>query len=123
MANVQEEAAPAVVPANSHAFVNSLPVDAPDAVVLAARLADAERHIAALQVELATANERAESFRQLAAAKDEIITAARNQTKEWRKHASDVLAASAKTAAAAAAGGAAAKSSSSSDAGKDKKKK
>lgn len=39
-------------------------------------------------------------------AKDEIIAAARNQTKEWRKHASEVLAQSAKTAAAAAGGAA-----------------
>ena len=79
-----------------------------DAAVLTARLAEAERQIARLQVELAIANERADSFRQLAAAKDEIILAARNQTKEWRKHASDVLATGAKTAAAAAGGGAAA---------------
>ena len=88
-------------------FVASLPQDASDAIVLAARLADAERQISALQVELATANERAESFRTLAAAKDEIIAACRNQTKEWRKHAGEVLASSAKTAAtvAAAAGG------------------
>lgn len=72
-------------------FVSTLPADTSDAIVLAARLADAERHIAALQIELATANERAESFRALAAAKDEIIMSARNQTKEWRKHASEVL--------------------------------
>ena len=94
-------------------YLNSLPPDAPDAVVLATRLVDAERQIALLQVELATANERAESFRALAAAKDEIIAAARSQTKEWRKHASEVLATSAK----AAAGG------SSSSSSKDKKKK
>ena len=61
-------------------FLSSLPADAPDAVLLAARLADAERQIAALQVELAIANERAESFRALAAAKDEIITAALHST-------------------------------------------
>ena len=96
-------------------YLASLPADAPDAVVLATRLADAERQIALLQVELATANERAESFRALAAAKDEIITAARSQAKEWRKHASEVLVQSAKAAAAAAGG------SSSKD--KDKKKK
>ena len=53
-----------------------------------------------LQVELAIANERAESFRALAAAKDEIINAAQAQTKEWRKHAGEVLATSAKAAAA-----------------------
>lgn len=88
-----------------------------DAAVLASRLAEAERQISKLRVELAIANERADSFRQLAAAKDDIIVAARNQTKEWRKHASDVLAMSAKTAvAAASAGGGAA-------AGKDKDKK
>ena len=52
------------------------------------------------QVELAIANERAESFRALAAAKDEIINAAQAQTKEWRKHAGEVLATSAKAAAA-----------------------
>ena len=77
-----------------------------------------------LQVELATANERAESFRALAAAKDEIIAAARNQTKEWRKHASEVLAQSGKTAlAAAAAGGGGGAKAAAADAAKDKKKK
>ena len=89
---------------------------ASDAAVLASRLAEAERQIAKLRVEVAIANERADSFRQLAAAKDDIIVAARNQTKEWRKHASDVLAMSAKTAVAAAGGGGAGKD-------KDKKKK
>jgi hypothetical protein len=87
--------------------VATLVGDDSDAAILAARLAEAEREITSLRVELAVATERAESSRQLAAAKDEIITAARNQTKEWRKLASEVLATSAKTAAAAAAGGSA----------------
>lgn len=80
-----------------------------DAEALRARLVDAEREIATLRVDLAVANERAESLKALVAAKDEIIAAARNQTKEWRKHASEVLQAT--SSAAAGSGG-----------GKDKEK-
>ena len=43
------------------------------------------------RVELAVASEKAESFKALAAAKDEIIASARKQTLEWRKYASEVL--------------------------------
>ena len=96
----------AAPPPGPPSYLATLPADSSDMVVLVARLADAERHIAHLQartrfraprrrrltleyvaatrvsqVELATANERAESFRALAAAKDEIIEAARAQTK------------------------------------------
>ena len=73
------------------------------------------------QVEVAIANERAESFRQLAAAKDEIIKAARDQTKEWRKNAAEVLAFAAK-ASAGAAGAAAGKDKGSSSSSSSKKK-
>ena len=89
-----------------------------DAAVLASRLAEAEREISKLRVELAIANERADSFRQLAAAKDDIIVAARNQTKEWRKHAGEVLTLSSKTMLASAGGGGGGGKD-----GKDKKKK
>ena len=63
-----------------------------DAKALALRLADAEAEISALRVELAIANEKAESFKALALAKDEIIASARKQTTEWRKYASEALA-------------------------------
>lgn len=82
--------------------------DASDATVLAARLADAEVQLARLRVELAVANEKAESYKALAASKDEIISAARKNADAWRKHATEVLG---KVGAGAAA------------AGKDKKKK
>ena len=91
-----------------------------DTALLVAKLAEAERRISALQVEVAIANERAESFRQLAAAKDEIIKAARDQTKEWRKNAAEVLAFAAK--ASAGAGGSAAGKDKGSSSSSSKKK-
>ena len=88
-----------------------------EASALAARLVAAEAQIAALRVELAVANEKAESYKALALAKDDIIASARKQTSEWRKHAGDVLKASTATSAAALGGGGA------KAADKDKKKK
>ena len=106
------------VPNNMSSLVDSPNVEG----VLAMRLAEAERQIeadrqeiAALRVELAIATERADSYKALAAAKDDIIAVARGQTKEWRKHASEVLVSGAKTTTAAVSG------ASSKD--KDKKKK
>jgi len=84
-------------PANAHTGQSSLDVASvpigglTDAKALALRLAEAEAEISALRVEVAIANEKAESFKALAAAKDEIIAAARKQTTEWRKYASEVL--------------------------------
>jgi len=63
-----------------------------DAKALALRLAEAEAEISALRVEVAVANEKAESYKALAAAKDEIIATAKKQTTEWRKYASEALA-------------------------------
>ena len=93
-----------------------------DTDILAAKLAEAERRIAALQVEVAVANERAESYRLLVNAKDEIIKAARDQTKEWRKNAAEVLAFAAKASSGGGGGAAAASGKSSSSSSSSKKK-
>lgn len=63
-----------------------------DAKALAMRLAEAEAEIAELRVELAIAKEKAESFKALALAKDEIIKTSKKQTSEWQKYATQALA-------------------------------
>ena len=78
------------------------PAAAADTAALAARLAAAEAQLSALRVELAVAEEKAESYKALALAKDEIIASARKQTSEWRKHVSEVLKASTPAGAAPA---------------------
>ena len=56
------------------------------------RLAEAEAEIAEMRVELAIAKEKAESFKALALAKDEIIKTSKKQTSEWQKYATQALA-------------------------------
>ena len=63
-----------------------------DAKALAMRLAEAEAEIAEMRVELAIAKEKAESFKALALAKDEIIKTSKKQTSEWQKYATQALA-------------------------------
>lgn len=89
------------------------------AAQLAERMAEAEAKLAELRVELAVAEERAESYKALADAKDEMLASARKQTSEWRKLASEVLV---KVGAGPGKEGSSSKESSSSSKDKEKSK-